>query len=272
MVWGSSFGVMWASMTLAAVVCYGESSAWGAGASLRICDDGAEWPPYVYAERVNQRKTDRLRGYSVEVIREIARRAQWQFTLDLLPWSRCLALVKAGRYHMVLNASPNPERQRDYLLTRPYYATHHAYFYSRLHYANGLVLNRPEDAKRYKVCGMQGYNYRDYGFAEGELDQGSLRFPEMIAKLHAGRCDLFFEKREIMQGFGLVDGEMAALLNDGRLGRGDLNSLPPTRFSMLVSRAVPGATTLRTQLDRMLTALEQEGLLTKWEMSEVGAR
>ncbi|HEY0589989.1 MAG TPA: transporter substrate-binding domain-containing protein, partial [Pseudoduganella sp.] len=177
-------------------------NAFAAISHIAICEDENEWPPYVYRQRGADGTPGKLTGYAVDVISEILARNKISYSFDLIPWPRCQAVATLGKeYQMVLNLSYNPERQRNFLLTRAYYSTTTFYYYSRRHHSAGLKIAGLGDLRKQRVCGIHGYNYVNYGLPPGEVDQGARDFSTLIAKLHAGRCTLFLEKQEVMAGF-----------------------------------------------------------------------
>lgn len=102
------------------------------GKTISICDDGAEWPPYTYYKRVNEKKTRELVGYSVDVIREILDKHGIKFKLKLLPWKRCKQEMDKGeKYQMFLSGGLNPGRVKAYYITQPYYFTTIYCFWSK---------------------------------------------------------------------------------------------------------------------------------------------
>jgi polar amino acid transport system substrate-binding protein len=227
--------------------------------SLGICDDGDEWPPYTYYERVNGERTHKLIGYSIDVIDEIFARHGIHYTAHLIPWARCQAEVKTGvTYQMALNASYSVDRDRDFWLTRSYYTATNYYFYSRQRYPQGLAIANAGDLKHFPVCGIFGSNYTTYGFKSGELDQGTMDFPAMIAKLHMGRCAVFMEKYEVMAGFMAIGKRYLA---DPDLGRSPVPGMPSTAFHMAISRAYPEGVALKALLDQELAQMEASGRL-----------
>jgi polar amino acid transport system substrate-binding protein len=253
-----------AAIVMGIVLASGLCHAVGAQHELKnvvigICDDMDEWPPYIYYERSAGKKSDKLIGYSIDVIKEIFARHQIRYTVALIPWARCLAEVKAGTtYQMTLNPSYSPERDRDFWMTRPYYAANNYYYFSRRHYPHGLPVKGIADLKRYRACGILGNNYTMYGFQRGELDQGTNDFPALIAKLDRGRCDIFMEKYEVMLGFLAIGKRYLA---DPDLGRAPIPGMSSTPFHMAVSRAYPEGKALRDLIDRELEQMETSGRL-----------
>lgn len=228
--------------------------------SISVCDDENEWPPYTYYQRVDGKKTTRISGFSIDVIDEIFSRNRISYSVSLLPWARCLAEVNNGkRFQMVLDLSRNEERNTAYWMTRPYYFTSAYYFYSKKQHPQGLPIRTAADLKRFRACGLQGYNYTLYGFfKEGEVDQGTKDFNALIAKLHARRCDLFMEQYEAMLGFGAIGN---SFLSDPNLGREPIPDLSPTYFHFGISRKFPGGQALKNLIDKELLQMEASGRL-----------
>ncbi len=125
------------------------------GEIVNICDDAAEWPPYIFYKRdTTGEKTKELIGISVDLLREIFDKQGIRFTVELRPWARCQKEVELGEdFQLALNASYNQERAEKYYLSLPYYSTSSYYFYSKKHNPNGLDIKNMADLKKYSVCG-----------------------------------------------------------------------------------------------------------------------
>jgi polar amino acid transport system substrate-binding protein len=232
------------------------------GITLALCEDQDEWPPYLYGERINGKKTSKLIGYSVDVIDAIFSRHNIHYSITMLPWVRCLGQLQLGtHYQLALNLSHSEERDTKFLLTNAYYSTTSYYYYSRKHHAKGLDIASVGDLKRYGVCGIHGYNYTTYGFTTQEMDQSAKKLTSLLSLLRLGRCDLFIEKHEVLLGYHAI-GE--AYLDDPDLGRGQIPGLPLTHFHMAVSRNMPQAAALKDMLDRELTEMAKSGQLAKF--------
>lgn len=228
---------------------------------LKVCDDDYGWPPYLWKEAGRGEAV----GYSVEVLERIAHKHNIAYQLDLLPWLRCLQLVAVGKYDMVLNASDNEQRRRDYLVTEPYYKTHSTVYYSRTRYPEGLKITRLSDLKHYHACGLLGYNYTNYGLERADIDANATTVSALLGKLKLGRCDLFIEKAEVMAGHGLTDAALRAQLSESWLGSAPLSAVPPTTYHMLVSKNTAYSAELLQVLNRDIAELAAEGTLAKLE-------
>ncbi|MFO1250880.1 MAG: transporter substrate-binding domain-containing protein [Inhella sp.] len=228
--------------------------------TVAVCDDVAEWPPFTYRERDARGQAQaKVVGYSVEVLRRILAPQRITLKVELLPWVRCLREVESGQqFQMALNASFSPEREARFLLSQPYYETTHTYFYSRKVYPRGLQLRDVADLTRYHICGVHGYNYSAYGLSDEQVDRGALDFSRVIAKLHAGRCEIGIEKLEAVAGFKRLGRD---LLADPDLGHAPIPGLARGEFHMLISRQHPQGEALRALIDRGLKALRESGEL-----------
>lgn len=229
------------------------------GATIHICDDAAEWPPYTFYKRSDGQATRELTGFSVDVVTAIFQKAGIDARIELLPWARCQKEVMDGTgYQLALNASYNENRARAYHLSRPYYRTTNYYFYSKKVHPSGLRIDHLSDLRHYKVCGVFGYNYETYGLPAGSIDQGAYDFAALVAKIHAGRCDLFVEKYEVMAGFTVIG---QPFLTDSNLGHEAVPGMASTEFYMMVSRHAAHAEELLKTINDGLVELEASGQL-----------
>jgi polar amino acid transport system substrate-binding protein len=241
-------------------------AALGAGAphpltSIAICDDENEWPPYSYYQRIDGKKTEVLAGFAISVIKEIFSRHGIDYKIDLIPWPRCMAVSALGKqYGMVLNLSFNEERAKTFLFSRPYYSTTAYYYYSRRNHPDGLAINSPSDIRKYRVCGVAGYNYEGYGMAPGQVDQGAKNFPALISKMQLGRCALFLEKDEVMTAYAAIGKDYLA---DPDIGKAPIPGMKPNLFYFGISRRYAQAEEIRTLIDDELQHMEANGKLSE---------
>lgn len=237
---------------------------------VSICDDENEWPPYSYFQRVDGKKTGRLTGYAVAVIGEIFANRHVVHKIDMIPWPRCLAVVSIGKeYAMVLNMSHSAERAKNFLFSRPYYATTAYYYYSKRNNPKGLQIARAADIRKYRVCGVQGYNYEGYGMKQGEVDQGAKGFSALISKVQLGRCDLFLEKDEIMTAFAAIGKNYLA---DPDIGKAPIPGMKPNLFYFAISKRFERADELRAIIDGELLQMETNGKLgDMWKKANAAA-
>jgi polar amino acid transport system substrate-binding protein len=225
-------------------------------ATLPACADQAEMPPFVYAERIDGRKSEHIMGASVDLLRLVGQGNGWDVQVQLLPWARCLALVGSGQMALAINVSAQDADVAGLAVSVPYYTLHQMYFYSRRARPQGLDLKRLDALSQYHVCGLGGYRFEDYGIATASVDRGTtLGYEQLISKLHLGRCDLFISSRETMAGQYLVNPTLRGMLVDGTLAARPLPGRPTRALYFGVSRA-HGAKLLDT-LDKGLLELER---------------
>jgi polar amino acid transport system substrate-binding protein len=240
------------------------------GMSVAICDDENEWPPYSYYLRANGEKTSTVTGFAVDVIHDIFSRRGVDYTIDLIPWPRCLAVATLGReYGMVINLSYNAERNKNFYFSRPYYATTAFYYYSRRNHPAGLSIAKPSDIGKYRVCGVQGYNYEGYGLAPGKVDQGAKDFNALISKVKLGRCALFLEKNEVMTGYALIGKNYLA---DPDIEKAPIPGMKPNLFYLGISKRFAHAEALHALIDAELVHMEANGRLAQlWRTASARA-
>ena len=186
---------------------YGAKAAEPQFKDLKICDDAGEWPPYAFYERDKNgeiMKPEKIVGYSVDALKYMMDKNKISYSLEMLPWKRCLNDVKEykDKYTLILEFSKgNPQRDKDYYMTEPFYQNTPAVFYNKKKFPKGLDLVKLEDLKKYTACGLLGYNYGPLGYKPEEIDTGSRNIEQLLQKVKAGRCDLFPNNVEIMAGF-----------------------------------------------------------------------
>lgn len=228
--------------------------AWSA--PVQACADQAEMPPFVFAERSNGQKTERITGASADLLREIAQRHHWDLRIQLLPWARCVAMVSSGGMHIAINLSEADAKANHILLSVPYFTTHNVYFYSRRARPQGIELRQLDDLKQYNICGLGGHHFEAFGIPTGRVDRGTtLGYEQLITKLHLGRCDLFIDARETMAGQYLINPRLRSLLVDGTLISQPLPG-KPTRD--LYFGVAPGERALLLQLNAGLEQREKK--------------
>lgn len=238
--------------------------------SIKVCDDNGEWPPYNYYELKDGKKTEKLVGYAVDVLHEIMTRNKISYELVMLPWKRCLDNAKNNSENvaMVLEFSKNADREKEYIFPKPFYNTNSTVFFDKKKYKDGLKIASLANLKKYKGCGLAGYNYKDYGLNESDLDMGAKSIDQVAKKVKEDRCDFFIEKLEVVAGFEKTGG--AKVVSDPEMGYEKLTMVPPSPFYMGISRKYPHAKELEEIINSGLDALEKDGTLKKLEKKWVG--
>ncbi len=231
--------------------------------TLRICEDDAQWPPFLYYGRTGDSADRHVVGVSVDVLNRILGPKGITYEVDFVPWKRCQAMLVVGSYDLAANASYSDERARTYRLSQPYYWLHSYYYYSRRQHPQGLKVDSLADLKHHRVCGLLGDNYATYGLQPADMDLLPHSYTQMIEKLHLGRCDLFIEKREIIAGFVATDPAMARAVNDPDLVGVPMDFVPATPFHFMVSPAPSWGPALVEVLNDGIADLQQSGELSR---------
>lgn len=238
---------------------------------VKICDDAAEWPPYAFYERNKGEiiKPEKIVGYSIDTINYMLDKHKISHSIDMLPWKRCLDYVKnyKDKYTLVLEFSMNPQRDKDYYMTKSFYQNTPAVFYNKKKFRNGLELNKLEDLKKYSACGLIGYNYGPLGYKPKEIDTGSRNIEQILQKVKNKRCDLFPNNLEIIAGFKHTIG--IDVLGDPDISYQKLTTVkPPVYYHMGVSRENPQGKELldllNKEIDLMKTDPEYKKIEKKW--------
>jgi len=225
---------------------------------VRACADQAEMPPFVYAERVDGRKSNRITGASVDLLRRIGERNGWQIEVQLLPWARCVAQVANQQIQIALNISASDGVSNALQTSDAYFTLHNVYYTSRRARPAGIKLAKLSELQKYHVCGMGGYRFEAYGISTASVDRGTtIGYEQLINKLHLGRCDLFISNRETMAGQYLINPKLRSMLVDGTLVQQALPGVPTQELYFGVAADSPQAGDLLQKLNAGMERLEK---------------
>ena len=230
------------------------------GKTVNGCGGAAEWPPYLYFTRRDGKKSGDVDGFSSTVVNEILTIEGAVGVIELAPWRRCMREVERGvHYQILLDASTNEEREAVYHVSRPYYTMTPSYFYSKRHHPDGLPINEAGDLKSYRINGIHGYNYSDYGLRADDLEGSVDDHETLIRKLHRNRIDLFIEWVEVFGGFREIG---KPFIDDPDLGHALVPNLSKTTMHLMFPRTEAGLA-LKLVFDKQLDALEASGRLAE---------
>jgi polar amino acid transport system substrate-binding protein len=144
-----------------------------------------EFAPYNYTEN------GKLTGYSVKIVEELLRRADYNYTINSYPWARAYKMAQQLPNVMIFTMARTPEREADFYWIGEL-ADRKLYFY-KLKSRSDIVVNKLDDVKKYKV----GVNLGDAaeklllqeGFTVGENIDESPKEISSLNKLLAKRVD-----------------------------------------------------------------------------------
>ena len=135
---------------------------------IKFCNDSAEWPPYIFLNRTppsNEYKP-KLVGATIDLLNIISEKKNFKFTASLVPWKRCLQLVKNHEpnynFDIISEGFYSDERAKHYIYSKPIYNTSPGFFYSKEKNFFGKNLNKTTDLNKYKLCGNSGYSYKTF--------------------------------------------------------------------------------------------------------------
>ena len=86
-----------------------------------------------------------------------------------LPWKRAQLYVEQGRYHLLNNASANPERRKKYLASDPIYSLQEAFYYRKSQFPQGPPVGTVADIDALRIGGMRGYNFKNLKFDTSKI-------------------------------------------------------------------------------------------------------
>lgn len=223
---------------------------------LRVCAADVPVPPFLFWTPGQHDRASDIQGYSSDLLQKISERLQYgPPEIEVLPMPRCLKEAKDGRYDIVLNLLPSQIDLKPLLVSVPYYDLHSHYFYSRHAHPQGLNISNLADLRRFRVCGLYGYSYEEYGIPESNIDTGSKDHRALLLKLKADRCDLFIERREIWAGLYLTYPGLQNLFTDPDLEDAPLLESTPLQFRLAISRKLPGASGLLSGINDTISSL-----------------
>lgn len=232
--------------------------------TIKITDDGAEWPPYTYFKRINGKKTNKIEGFSVDVISEIFEKNNISYTIELLPWIRAQRMVEIGEYHIFLSGAYSNERAAKYYISVPYYSMTNVAFYSAKKYPNGLTIKGLDDIdQNYKVLGLSGYDYVSTGLDVTKIDQNGIKdFNQLIQMLHnrLARVDMFIEGYELFVGFRAIGDDY---LSDNFLKYTKIPGVIPNDYYMMISRNFVYGKELKDLIDNGIKELIDSGRMNE---------
>lgn len=250
------FGVIWALLA-----CFSLPSQ--AADVIHACAADLEYPPYLFTQA--DATGTNLVGLAIDVLQLSLKKAgKPPAQIQKLPWLRCLKLSEVGDIDLVLNVPTAQIDPQPFRISQPYAVVHSIYVTSRVNSPHGLTIRTVDDLNRYRICGLLGTRYDSYGIDTAKVDVGSNNYLSLVNKLVADHCDLFLEKREIIDGLKAHSPELKAAFNTASLVETRLPEDSPLGLHYAVSRRIPNSQALVDQLDATIAALQDSKQLEKW--------
>lgn len=218
-----------------------------------FCGDKAGWPPYTYEDG------NTLKGYDLDLLAEVFKSSDLDYKVLMLPWRRCLEMVKLGQVDVALSASGTQERAIIYRMTQPYYYVTPSYIHLKSRFPDGIQTPPDEVINLFKVCGLRGYSYHSFGLPPEKVETTSRTFSQLFNKTAAGRCDLLLGRYEVLVGFALTG---QPLMTD-KWQHSPVPGIEADDFRMLVSRAIDDSVELHQMLNTRISELEEAGELDR---------
>jgi len=243
-------------------------SAWAQAVPsvIPVCGDEDSWPPYLRFQTENGIVTNKPEGYALDFARLILDKKGVEFSVDMLPWQRCLNSAKQGRHAMVLNAMYTIQRDLGYLTTRPLYSLTAIYIYRSD--APAPRIQQATDLSKYRLCGLHGYDYQPFSLDPGQVDQGARTFEQVVDKLKYKRCDMLIGHFETISERS--KSMTTPLFQDPQFAYAKVPGLAPLPYVMLVSRNTPYAYQLLAMLNegiaQAIDSPEDKRLKKKWNI------
>lgn len=236
---------------------------------VKICDDKGEWAPYNYFERV-EGKADKtkLTGAVTELLEKIFKIVALDYSVDMIPWARCIALVykydKAKQYEAFINGAYSTDRALKYHISVPLYKTHQGVFYSTKKYPDGLPFYKQSDIKNFKQCAILGYELTGYDeiykLKKGtQIDQGAKDTYGVLKKISSGHCDIFINSKETVYG-GVAIGKYIIPKDIKSINMPDRKA---TTFHLFIARKSPRAHELLSKINQAILILQKNGVADK---------
>lgn len=170
------------------IVSMSVNHAWANG-TIEIVSD--PWPPYVYEE------DNKVVGTDAEITTAVLTQMGLKSNISLLPWKRCLGMVKTLKADAILAASITEER-KDFLFfpSEPVSTGITVFFKKTSNPLNSINLDNPANLRTGAIL---GYNYCDT-LDNSRLIESASRVATLeqnFKKLLLGRLDLVAEVESV---------------------------------------------------------------------------
>lgn len=236
-------------------------TASNANDQVYVCDDVVPWPPYTYpATETDEISPLGQTGAMVEFLDAVMRSAGLRYQLKLRPWKRCLNELQQQdlpeHSQIAMNASFSEEREKLYYYSEVIYRTTRGIFYTKEAFPDGPEINTLDDLKKFKACGVKGYNYQDVGLSNDDLAATAGSLPLALTMLSKGRCDVLINSVEPVVGTKLIG---TSIVPPSVTYKTTSLGAEPTTFHFIISRENPKGAELFGRVNSAIKKLIEDG-------------
>ena len=228
--------------------------------TIRACGDAAEFPPFQYFERQAGRKTDRVGGFDVALLRKIMADSGHEIQFELLPWLRCLVKVSTGEFDIAMDGIKSPVRENEFLFSQvPHYSLSPIFLYLKSNRKPGM--DSPAALRKESVCSQAGYNYAPFGVPDSLIRNRATSIEDSAQMLRLKRCTVMLQQKEVLRGHAILGGE--DLLSDKDFAYEVPAWIRQIDFYFMVSKSLPHRAELLEILDLGMARLEKSGEMSR---------
>ena len=209
-----------------------------------------DYPPFNM--RVSGQSTggssDPLSGISVEIVKEMFKRAGMDFSLEIYPWKRAYNMALNQADYGVFSTTRTEEREKLFQWVGPLVENDWVLFAKK---GGGIKVGSLDEARKYKVGGYSGdavslFLENDHGF---KLDLVTSDFLN-AKKLDVGRIDLWATGK-------LIAPYLAK--QEKTTGVEELFTFKKTQMYLALNKAIPESTIIK--LNKMLEEMRKDGAI-----------
>ncbi|WP_432736881.1 substrate-binding periplasmic protein [Maridesulfovibrio sp. FT414] len=153
------------------------------------------WTPYCYT---TPDAPDTLKGFTVDILKQIFQDSNDQVKFMVLPWKRCLKMLDHSQLDLVLDGSRDSKRLQKYMFSDEVYQLDNVFFYLTKNYPNGLMLQDSSEIGKYTLGGITSLNYSMYPFPESSVQHRAANMKGMVAMLRYDRFELGIAFKQIL--------------------------------------------------------------------------
>ena len=180
------------------------------------------WSPYCYIAPDEPLK---LKGFTVDFLKEVFSRSEDDLQLVALPWKRCLAMLENNELDLVLDGSKKSPRLKNFLFSQEIYHLDNALFYLKTRFPSGPNIKTVADVNKFSLGGVFGFNYKMYPFDVSKVQQGAKDIETMLKMLERQRFELGIGFEQIVCSRMRLNG-----IDGGNIGFVLMPGVDPLRF------------------------------------------